>query len=260
MRLPGHRVRQPAAPCSAAPASPGRSSFSQPGQAHLRTSSPALTIGRLRSAHQDSVIGPPRAAANPAHPWELQPTLLPPCRRIVRRCLHEVRHSAALPTSSHDYGSAHRRVPPRHWRDRTGAVPHQCAGVPARAAIGRGSSGGEPCITRRYGRPPVRDPAIRYALRFGRESVGASSTCGMRNAVAHCNDRYPSARNCGGQAHERAHADEHVAISGRDSTVTAAPPVALARPPAMQQVVESSGRLPLRRERCPRTRLPVLRS
>ena len=60
--VPGHHLRHrnpvnarcgppvtgpgsPQYPCSAAP--PGRGSFSQPGQAHLRTSSPALTIRRL---------------------------------------------------------------------------------------------------------------------------------------------------------------------------------------------------------------------
>ena len=41
---------------------------------------------------------------------------------------------------------------------------------PARAAIGRGPSGGEPCITRRYGRPPLRDPAMGHALRSGRQA------------------------------------------------------------------------------------------
>jgi hypothetical protein len=40
---------RPQYPGSAAPASPGTGSFSQPGYAHLRTSRPALTIGRLRS-------------------------------------------------------------------------------------------------------------------------------------------------------------------------------------------------------------------
>ena len=50
MRLLGHRVRQPAEPPLGRPAFPGRGAFTQPGQAHLRTSSSALTIGRPRSA------------------------------------------------------------------------------------------------------------------------------------------------------------------------------------------------------------------
>ena len=133
MRLPGHRVRQPAAPLLCRPRLPrprliltartGASEDFLTGLNHRQA--PFRSPGqRNRAAPGGSKPGTSRGTAARASP----PRRPQPCRRIVRRRLHEVRHSAASP-AAHDYGSAHRWVPPRHWRDRTGAVPHRCAGV-----------------------------------------------------------------------------------------------------------------------------------
>ena len=92
MLLPGHRVRQPAAPLLCRPrlARPRLILTARTGP--LRTPSPALTIGRLRSAHPDSVIRPPRAGSTRHTPRELRPALL---RRADRSRAGELRAAAS---------------------------------------------------------------------------------------------------------------------------------------------------------------------
>ena len=63
---PGHQVRRPSSTPALSPPTPPAAARSQPRKGASRASSPALIIGRLRSTHQDSLIGPPRAAASPA--------------------------------------------------------------------------------------------------------------------------------------------------------------------------------------------------
>src|SRR5271166_7073356 len=54
----------------------------------------------LRSAHQDSVIGPPRAGANPAHSRELRPALLRRADRSRADELGRAEHNKAVWTAS----------------------------------------------------------------------------------------------------------------------------------------------------------------
>ena len=114
MRLPGHRVRQPAVPLLCRPRLPwprliltariGASEDFLTGLNHRQA--PFRSPGqRSRAAPGGGKPGTSRGTAARASP----PRRPQPCRRIVRR-LHDVRHSAALP-AAHDYGSAHQWVP-----------------------------------------------------------------------------------------------------------------------------------------------------
>jgi hypothetical protein len=166
MRLPGYRVRQPAVPLPCRPwprlILTARIGASEDFLTELNhRQAPFRSPGqRNRAAPGGRKPGTSRGtAARASPPRRPQPCAPPPPRRSSLRRLAG--------------GPRLRERPPkgasRRWHDRTGAVPHQCAGVRQHALPSGADHLRASRDNKRYGRPPVRDPAIRHALRFGRE-------------------------------------------------------------------------------------------